>query len=129
LRFWAWLAIIAMGLGLLLPGATGATVMELSGNEWLRLSETAQDFYVIGVYDGFVAGYLRAYAMLLELQQPDSARALRDRLGRLLNCTEQPGVTRGQYVAIVRQYVREHPAEWHYVMSGLILNALAACKP
>lgn len=127
MRLGACLALIAIGGWLLGPTAAGATVMELSGNEWQQLGEIAQDFYIIGVVEG-------AAAMLLYVARIEADKQPATTIGagltyELLKCVNRPGVSRAQYLAIVRKYVRDHPADWHYTMPSLIFNALATCPP
>jgi len=39
------------------------------------------------------------------------------------------GVTAGQLWEVVKKWLREHPADWHYTADSLVANALAEAFP
>ena len=106
-----WLAILLAAAALGLGWVPGAVAGLLKGDQWRKLPENGQMLYVWGVVDGWQPPPLLGPhgASLLKHYAP-------------IRCVEQ--MTYGQIMAIVKKYVEENPAKWHFTMSDLVWNAL-----
>lgn len=78
--------------------------------EWLSRSEDKNESrYHTGLFRGYVSGVI-------------------DTGNDVLFCTPD-GVTRGQYIAVVAKYIKEHPEQWNLSASTLVINALRQVFP
>jgi hypothetical protein len=84
-----------------------------SGNElaeWLRESESSPESrYHTGLFRGFVSGVV-------------------DAGNKVAFCTGE-GVTRGQFVAVVAKFVKEHPELWNHAADEIVTEAMRASFP
>jgi len=87
----------------------------ISGDEWRRLSQTAQQYYVIGVLDGW--DNLETITLLAEQQHPVGTG-----FTKRLDCTE--GMASVQINAIIQKYMENNRSQWHYNMALLVWTAL-----
>jgi hypothetical protein len=87
----------------------------ISGDEWRRLSQTAQQYYVIGVLDGW--DNLGTITLLAEQQPPVGTGFTRQ-----IECTV--GMASVQINAIIQKYMESNPSQWHYNMALLVWTAL-----
>jgi hypothetical protein len=93
----------------------------ISGNEWGRLSQTAQQYYIIGVIDGW--DNLGTIA-LLDKQPP----SVGTRFAEHIKCTA--GMPYEQIVATVQKYMANNLDRWNAVMASLVWLALDdVCSP
>jgi hypothetical protein len=76
----------------------------ISGNEWRQLSQTAQVYYVIGVFDG--SSEFKDTILQTQEQTPVITG-----FEKVANCAA--GMQVGQVLAIIQRYVETNPAEWH----------------
>jgi hypothetical protein len=93
----------------------------ISGDEWRRLSQTAQRYYVIGVLDGW--DNLGTITLLAEQQPP-----LGTGFTKQIECTA--GMAYAQINVIIQKYMENNPSQWHNSMVLLVWPALAeVCTP
>jgi len=84
----------------------------LTAADFNDLNERNQNYYVIGLMDGFRGG---------ALFEADEAH-----LAKLTACTKE--MDSKQVAAIITKYVKDHPEAWHLPMSIEAYNALnVAC--
>jgi hypothetical protein len=94
--------------------------LAFSGNDWRKLSTDAQDFYIVGVLDGW--SNLRG-----ECKDGQNNCVFLETFATPLSCfTKSPF---DQYVAIVRKYMNDNPSKWHYHMASSIRLALFDACP
>ena len=83
------------------------------GNElqqWLSESEaTNESRYHTGIFRGYVGGVV-------------------DIGNNILFCTGS-GVTRGQYTAVVKKYIKNNPEKWNIGASSLVIEAMKQAFP
>lgn len=115
-RRWPWI-VVTLVYCLVIPSlSSGAT----SGNEWRGLSDFNRAIYVAGVLDGWQAVRLTL--------PPGAERYQFDQFGRLPSCAVGNGMSTEQTNAIVENYIKAHPDEWHLAMPFLIVKAMnSAC--
>ena len=87
----------------------------ISGDEWRRLSQTAQQYYVIGVLDGW--DNLGTITLLAEQQPPVGTGFTKQ-----IDCTL--GMASVQINAIIQKYMENNRSQWHYNMALLVWTAL-----
>jgi hypothetical protein len=87
----------------------------ISGDEWRRLSKTAQQYYVIGVLDGW--DNLGTITLLVEQQPPVGTSFTRQ-----IECTI--GMEYAQLNVIIQKYMENNPSQRHYNMALLLWVAL-----
>lgn len=93
----------------------------MTGNDWVRLPQTAQQYYVFGVLDAWE----NFGEVALRLNQQSSVVT---NFTKLVTCGA--GMTYGQINAIVQKYMENNPANWHYSMPSLVWTALdGMCAP
>lgn len=85
----------------------------MNGNRWMRLSEATQDLYVAGVMDAW------EHVTAISKTNPEIANFV-----RIVSCASDRGMTYGQIAAIVKKYMKDNPAEWHYTMASLVWTAM-----
>ena len=95
------------------PGMAHA---ELDGNEWIRLEESSQISYVVGVYDSWLA---MAYAADNILHDKSITVRIFKQAALCMGDT-----TRVQMTTIVRNHLLVHPEEWTEFMAGLVYSAI-----
>ena len=87
----------------------------ISGDEWRRLSQTAREYYVIGVLDGW--DNLGTITLLAEQQPPVGTGFTKQ-----IDCTL--GMASVQINAIIQKYMENNPSQWHSNMALLVWTAL-----
>jgi hypothetical protein len=93
----------------------------ITGNEWRQLSPTAQQYYIIGVLDGW--DNLGTITLLAEQQS-----AVRIGFTKQIECTM--GMEYASVNVIIQKYIENNPSHWHNSMALLIWPALAeVCAP
>jgi hypothetical protein len=103
----------------------------MTGNEWRTFDETAQAFYVVGVYEGWQS--VLSWIMN-EQERKTGQRTLPEVpififLDNILRSCVSNRMPRNQIIAIVAKYLNDNPARWHEQMPILIADAMgAACK-
>jgi hypothetical protein len=116
--------MVALMLSLIIHTNTSEA---LDGNQWRKLSPDMQHFYVSGVLDAYMqfSVTITADKQITGQQSRTIPEMSFDRPGR---CAIERKMPYTQMTAIVRQYVEQHPAQWDWLMVGLIQNAFAkAC--
>jgi hypothetical protein len=103
-----------------LPHPAESTIA-VTGNGWNKLSTREQDLYIVGVIDAL------ADAVYICNQVPNTDCSVIKKIAAPALCFE--GKPYEQSVAIVRKYMNETPANWHYTMPSIVSTALhEACK-
>jgi hypothetical protein len=98
-----------------------AEAKAVTGNEWRQLSQTAQQYYIIGVLDGW--DNLGTITLLAEQQSPVGIGFTKQ-----IECTI--GMAYAQINAIIQKYMENNPSQWHNSMVLLVWPALAeVCAP
>ena len=93
----------------------------ITGNEWRQLSQTAQQYYIIAVLDGW--DNLGTITLLAEQQSPVGIGFTKQ-----IECTI--GMAYPQINFIIQKYMENNPSQWHYSMPLLLWPALAGvCAP
>jgi hypothetical protein len=93
----------------------------VNGNAWNKLSTRDQDVYIMGVIDAL------ADAVDICNQIPSTDCSVIKEIAAPALCFERKPYE--QSVAVVRKYMKETPANWHYTMPSIISTALhEACK-
>ena len=92
--------------------------MAITGNEWKRLLETAQQVYVIGVVDTW-----NNLAQIIEATEKPSRSEVLGFFTDVTRCLRKR-ITYGQITAIVQKYMENNPSQWHYDMASLTWNAV-----
>jgi hypothetical protein len=87
----------------------------LSGNQWKQLSLTQQQYYVMGVLDGW--DDLEDTILRAKEQTP-----IVSAFTKLVSCVE--GMAHSQIHVIIQKYMENNPAKWHFGMALLVWNAL-----
>jgi len=87
----------------------------ISGDEWRQLSQTAQQYYVIGVLDGW--DNLGTITLLAEQRPPVGTGFTKQ-----IDCTV--GMASVQINAIIQKYMENNRSQWHYNMALLVWTAL-----
>ena len=110
---------LAVGLAVLLTSGegragfiTGQTLNEMCNAGPLEQIQCAG--YIQGVYDAGIV--------------IDKATDKRQWDGRWTACVPD-SVLAGQLVEVVKKWLREHPAEWHYTAASLVANAFYEVFP
>jgi hypothetical protein len=88
----------------------------ITGNEWIQLTHTAQQYYIIGILDGW--DNFGTITLLTEQQSPVGIGFTKQ-----IECTI--GMTYPQINVIIQKYMKNNPAQWHYSMALLVWPALA----
>jgi hypothetical protein len=116
-RPWAaWGLAAALSLAAVTPAAA------MSGNEWRQLSEGRRDAFVTGVLEGW------GVAVWQDPQGPIQSGSALAKLAGTLDCVTQRRMRLSQVWAIVDDYMRRSPADWHLPMAVLVQRALTeAC--
>jgi hypothetical protein len=103
----------------LVPSSAAA----VTGNDWRAMTWTAKAAYVSGAVDS-----LLDFGMAVRSLVPAEKRTASEKmLVSFEDCIAKTPRPPGQLVAIVDKYIKEHPAQWHARMSGLVFEALR-CK-
>jgi hypothetical protein len=93
----------------------------ITGNEWRQLSQTAQQYYIIGVLDGW--DNLGTITLLAEQKPP-----LESGFTKQIECTA--GMAYAQINVIIQKYMENNPSQWNNSMVLLVWPALAeVCTP
>jgi hypothetical protein len=93
----------------------------ITGNEWRQLSQTAQQYYIIGILDGW--DNFGTITLLAEQQSPVGIGFTKQIVTKHIECTI--GMTYPQINVIIQKYIKNNPAQWHYSMALLVWPALA----
>ena len=109
------LIVGVLGLVLMYPASCLA---DMTGNEWKKLTENSQIFYVAGITDAFSLSGSTAE----DMSKLDKA------LGSFVGCLKD-GMTYRQIHAMVGKYMDNHPEEWHQGMTVLTYSGMVdGCK-
>ena len=93
----------------------------ITGNEWRQLSPAAQQYYIIGVLDGW--DNLGTITLLAEQKPP-----LGIGFTKQIECTA--GMAYAQINVIIQKYMENNLSQWHNSMALLVWPALAeVCAP
>jgi hypothetical protein len=93
----------------------------ITGIQWRQLSQTAQQYYIIGVLDGW--DNVGTITLLAEQQSPAGTGFTKQ-----IECTT--GMAYAQVNVIIQKYMDNNPSQWHNSMALLIWPALAeVCAP
>jgi hypothetical protein len=115
---WALRCILFLvAINALSSGAEG----DVTGNEWKTLAEGERKMYVIGVTDAWseLARFVRH-----DTNQTKRALTTPEKIFFFnVSCFIDRQMPKSQIIAIVDQYMTEHPAEWHEDMTTLVLKA------
>ena len=87
----------------------------ISGNEWLNITKDAQDLYIVGTLSGWKT------AELMCKQTKDNCMFIHTFV-YAISCLESAPFS--QYVAVVRNYVKEHPDQGNDDMALTIWMAV-----
>ena len=99
--------------------AIDATAM--TGSEWRQLSPAAQQYYIIGVLDGW--DNLGTITLLAEEKPPVGIGFTKQ-----IECAV--GMAYAQINVIIRKYMENNPSQWNNSMALLVWPALAElCAP
>jgi hypothetical protein len=94
----------------------------ISGSEWRHLSPAAQQYYIIGILDGW--DNLGTITLLLAEQRSPVGIGFTKEIG----CTIE--MEYAQINFIIQKYMENHPSQWHNSMPLLVWPALAeVCAP
>ena len=88
----------------------------ITGSEWRQLSPAAQQYYVIGVLDGW--DNLGTITLLAEQKSPVGIGFTKQ-----IECTV--GMEYAQISVIIQKYMENNPSQWHNSMVLLVWPALA----
>jgi hypothetical protein len=88
-----------------------------TGNDWLKWSKDAQQFYVTGVFEGW------NQAVPFCKQTHDDCEFIINLAKPFLSCFT--GSPYSQIFAIIQKYMQDHPQQWHQNMALLIWTAVA----
>jgi len=88
----------------------------ITGNEWRQLSLAAQQYYIIGVLDGW--DNLGTITLLAEQKSP-----LGIGFTKQIECTV--GMEYAQINVIIQKYMENNTSQWHNSMVLLVWPALA----
>jgi hypothetical protein len=93
----------------------------ITGIQWRQLSQTAQQYYIIGVLDGW--DNLGTITLLAEQQS-----SVGTGFTKQIECTI--GMAYAQVNVIIQKYMENNPSQWHNSMALLVWPALAeVCAP
>ncbi len=92
--------------------------VSLDGNAWKKMPDVAQRAYIMGIID--------TWALHVELEK--RAAGPTSIYTKIVDCMTDK-MPYSQVVAIVRKWMQENPASWHYDMASLVWGAMNdTCK-
>jgi hypothetical protein len=99
-----------------------------SGNDWNKFPEGQKWGYILGVIDSWVEN-----SSMRELVSRTGTSGTLDGLSmreaELSRCLDARSMPLSQVVAIVKKYMQDNPANWHFSMTGEVMLAMSdACK-
>jgi hypothetical protein len=110
------LVLAALVIGFVLGAGAGGEILTArgwtTGNKYLSLPENIKLVYIAGVSD--------AYCALSAYEKSQSPR-------RYSECIN--GMELAQVDAIAKKYLKDHPEQRHFMMAGIILQAVLASCP